>query len=92
LAATWWSGIRIDSQLVEWGLTLDRRGERLRLLCDSYGLDRRQRASLFDELVEHRRKRVEQSGEWQGVVPREIIAANLDWAIDHAPVLSKFLA
>ena len=46
----------------------------------------------FDELVEHRRKRLDQRGEWQGVVPREIIAANLDWAMDHAPVLSKFLA
>jgi hypothetical protein len=91
LAATWWAGIRIDSQLVEWGLPLDRRGERLRLLCDSYGLDRRQRAALFDELVEHRRKRLEQR-ESRGVVPREIIVANLDWAMDHAPVLSKFLA
>lgn len=90
LAATYWAGLRIDRQLVEWGLPLDHRGERLRLLCDSYGLDQRQRAALFDELIEHRRKRLEQR-EWRGVVPRDIIVANLDWAMDQAPKLSTFL-
>lgn len=90
LAATYWAGLRIDLQLVEWGLPLDRRGERLRLLCDSYGLGRDQRETLFDELIEHRRKRLEQR-EWRGVVPRELIVANLDWALDHAPALTQFL-
>jgi aminoglycoside phosphotransferase (APT) family kinase protein len=90
LAATWWAGVRIDSQLVEWGLPLDRRGERLRLLCDSYGLDQAQRAGLLDRLIEHRRSQLEHP-EWRGVSPREIIAANLDWTTDHAPTLLKFL-
>lgn len=90
LAATYWAGLRIDRQLLEWGLPLDRRGERLRILCDSYGLDRRQRGALFGELMEHRRNRLEQR-EWQEVVPREIIVANFDWAVAHAPRLSKFL-
>ena len=60
LAATYWAGLRIDRQLLEWGLPLDRRGERLRILCDSYGLDRRQRGALFGELIEHRRNHLEQ--------------------------------
>jgi hypothetical protein len=90
LAATYWAGLRIDSQLVEWGLPLDRRGERLRLLCDSYGLDSRQRVSLFDELIEHRQKQLEQR-EWRQVVPHEVIVANLDWAMGQAPRLAKFL-
>lgn len=90
LAATYWAGLRIDSQLVEWGLPLDLRGERLRLLSDSYGLDQRQRASLFDELIEHRQRRLEQRG-WRGVVPREVIVANLHWAKAQAPRLAKYL-
>jgi hypothetical protein len=90
LAATYWAGLRIDSQLLEWGLPLDRRGERLRLLCDSYGLDRRQRSTLLDELIEHRRKRLERR-EWRGVTPREVIVANLEWVLDQAPRLRTFL-
>lgn len=90
LAATYWAGLRIDSQLVEWGLPLDGRGQRLRLLCDAYGLDHRERSSLFDELIRHRRKRLEQH-EWRGVVPREIIVANFEWAKAHAEELGKFL-
>lgn len=91
LAATYWAGVRIDAQLLEWGLPLDRRGERLRLLCDSYGLDQAQRAVLFEELIEHRQKRLEQR-EWRGVVPRTLIVANLDWTVEHSPHLSSFLA
>jgi hypothetical protein len=91
LAATYWAGIRIDRQLVEWGLPLDRRGERLRLLCDAYGLDADQRSTLFDELIAHRRDRVER-GEWRGVTPREVIVANLAWTQEHAAELGRFLS
>lgn len=90
MAATYWASLRIDTQLLEWRLPLDRRGERLRLLCDSYGLDRQQRSTLLDELIQHRRKRLEQ-GTWRGVTPRHVIVANLEWAVDHAPRLAKFL-
>ena len=58
LAATYWAGLRIDEQLIEWGIPLERRGERLRLLCDAYGLDRAARASLLDELIVYRRQRI----------------------------------
>jgi hypothetical protein len=91
LAATYWAGVRIDSQLCDWGLPLDRRGERLRLLCDSYGLDPQQRSTLLDELIRHRRNRLER-GEWRGVTPREIIAANLAWTVKHALQFATFLA
>ena len=90
LAATYWGGIRIDTELRQWGLPLDRRGELLRLLCDSYGLDAAQRSTLFDELIAHRRDRLER-GEWRGVTPREVIAANLEWTVEHAQDLSRFL-
>jgi hypothetical protein len=91
LAATYWAGIRIDEQLVQWGIPLERRGERLRLLCDSYGLDASQRARLLDALVEHRQSRL-QRGAFRGTAPVEIIRANLRWTEDHARELGTFLA
>jgi Phosphotransferase enzyme family len=91
LAATYWAGVRIDDQLVEWGLPLDRRGERLRILCDAYGLEGDGRSRLLDELVEHRRRRVDQ-GAWRGATPRHVILANLRWVEDHRSELARFLA
>jgi Phosphotransferase enzyme family len=90
LAATYWAGVRIDRQLLECGLPLERRGERLRLLCDSYGLNAAQRSTLLDELIAHRRDRVER-GEWRGVTPREVIVENLRWTEDHSDQLATFL-
>jgi aminoglycoside phosphotransferase (APT) family kinase protein len=91
LAATYWAGVRIDEQLVQWGVPLDRRGERLRLLCDAYGLDGTQRSSLLDELVEYRRGRIER-GEWRGATPRDVIVANQRWVEEHRDELARFLA
>lgn len=91
MAATYWAGIRIDEQLVEWGIPVDRRGERLRLLCDAYGLEAGERATLFDELLEFRRERIEQ-GLWRGTAPIEVIRANYEWTKDHRAELDTFLA
>jgi Phosphotransferase enzyme family len=91
LAATWWAGTRIDDQLLEWGLPLGRRGERLRILCDAYGLDRSQRASLLPELIAHRRSALER-GVVRGSTLRETIVANLRWTEDNAAELGTFLA
>ncbi len=91
LAATYWAGIRIDEQLRQWGLPLERRGERLRILCDAYGLEPAQRSSLLLELIEHRRRGIEQ-GAFRGTTPREIIVANLRWTQEHAAELGTFLA
>ncbi len=90
LAATYWACIRIDGQLLEWGLPLGGRGKRLRLLCDAYGLETAQRSTLLDELIAHRRNRV-MRGEWRGVTPREVIVANLEWTEAHAAELLRFL-
>jgi hypothetical protein len=91
LASTYLAGIRIDAQLLEWGLPLDRRGERLRLLSDAYGLDADARASLFDELIAHRQARVEAHA-FRGTTPVEVIVANLRWTEEHAAELATFLA
>jgi hypothetical protein len=93
LAATYWAPIRIDEQCDQWGLLLpfERRGERLRLLCDAYGLDGAQRASLVDELVTYRRLRIE-NGDFRGTAPPEVIRANLRWTETHAAELATFLA
>ena len=91
LAATYWAGIRIDAQLEEWGIPLGRRGERLRLLCDAYGLDAGQRGALFDTLIDHRRRRLEQ-GAFRGTATRSLISANLRWTEERADELATFLA
>jgi hypothetical protein len=87
-AATYWAGVRIDRQLVEWGIPLERRGERLRILCDAYGLDAAERSRLFDELIAYRRSgRVP-----RGTTPIEVIRENLRWTEEHAAELGTFLA
>jgi hypothetical protein len=90
LAATYWAGLRIDDTLREWGLPLDRRGERLRLLCDGYGLDVTGRASLLDELLAQRRGRLER-GDWR-FSPRAVAEENLRWLEEHREPLARFLA
>jgi hypothetical protein len=93
LAATYWAPLRIDEQCEAWGLLLPfaRRGERLRLLCDAYGLDRPQRASLLDELIAYRRLRIA-NRDWRGTALPETIRANLRWTETHAAELATFLA
>jgi aminoglycoside phosphotransferase (APT) family kinase protein len=90
LAATYWAGTRIDEQLIEWGIPLERRGERLRLLCDAYGLDEAGRAVLLDELIAYRRERIEQRL-YRGTTPVAVIRANHRWVQDHATALATFL-
>lgn len=91
LAATWWAGTRIDEQLLEWGIPLERRGERLRILCDAYGLDRPQRASLLPQLIAHRRDGIAR-GAFRGTTRPETVLANLRWTEDRAAELGTFLS
>jgi len=91
LAATYWAGIRIDSQLDEWGISKERRGARLRILCDAYGLDAGQRGSLLPELIDYRRDRIA-TGAFRGTTPRSVIVANLRWTEANAAELGTFLA
>jgi hypothetical protein len=90
LAGTYWGGLRIDRQLTEWGIPLDGRGERLRLLCDGYGLDADARARLLPELLAQRRGRLER-GDWR-VASRSVIEENLLWLEEHQEGLARFLA
>ncbi len=53
-AAYFWAPLRTDEQAAEWGLPTDRRGERLRQLCDAYGLD--DRGDLLDRVLAQRRR------------------------------------
>ena len=91
LAATYWAGLRIDEQLVEWGIPLERRGQRLRLLCDAYGLARAARASLLDELIMYRRERIA-SRKTRGTIPMKVIEANLRWTEQNSGYFASFLA
>jgi hypothetical protein len=91
MAATYWAGIRIDEQLVEWGIPTERRGERLRILCDAYGLGVDERDSLLRELIDFRRERLAK-GLWRGATPIEVIRANLRWTEEHMAELGTFLA
>lgn len=52
-AACFWAPLRTDAG--EWGLPSDRRPERVRLLCDAYGLSAEDRARLVDHAIKHRR-------------------------------------
>lgn len=89
LAATYWAGIRADSQLAGWGVPLERRGERLRLLCDAYGLTAEQRSTLLDELVAQREGRLERA-DWR-VTGREAVLENLVWLARHRAELEAAL-
>ena len=91
MAATYWAGIRIDEQLIEWGIPTERRGERLRILCDAYGLGVDERDSLLRELIDFRRERLAK-GLWRGATPIEVIRANLRWTEEHMAELGTFLA
>lgn len=90
LAATYWAGIRADEQLVPWGVPLDRRAERLRILCDAYGLTTVQRAVLLDELVAQREGRLRRA-DWR-VTGRDAVVANLRWLAEHRRELARALA
>jgi hypothetical protein len=91
LAATYWTSLRIDEQVLVWGLPLERRGERLRLLCDAYGLGVDERARVLPELIAYRRTRIER-GEWRGTTLRATVLANHRWVERHAAELEGFLA
>ena len=54
-AANMWVPLAHDARAIALGLPPERRGKRLRLLCDGYGLDATERAELLD-VVAHRNR------------------------------------
>jgi hypothetical protein len=103
LAAGYWAPLRTDAQAAEWGLPLDRRGERLRLLCDAYGLDAHERSRLLEVHLDRRRLGYEAHRLWGGVERRDgwremwdagsgtLILANLEWIEEHRIELESWL-
>lgn len=102
-AASYWAPLRIDAQALEWGLPLDRRGARLRLLCDAYRLDTEGRMRLLDTFVERRLLGYEAHRIWGGIERRpgwrelwdrgsgELIRANIRWIEEHRAELETWL-
>jgi Phosphotransferase enzyme family len=103
-ACSYWAPLLRDSIALEWGLPTERRGERMRLLCDAYGLDATERARVLDEVVRRRRLGLEAHRLWGGVERRpgwremwdagsaEQFAANMRWLEEHRPELERWLA
>jgi len=58
MAAAWWAPLRPDAEAERWGFPLHRRGHRLRLLCDGYGLE--ERGDIVERYLARRRENVEQ--------------------------------
>jgi hypothetical protein len=103
-ACSYWAPLLRDSIALDWGLPTDRRGERMRLLCDAYGLDAAERAGVLDEVVRRRRFGYEAHRLWGGVERRpgwremwdagsaDQFAANMAWLDEHRPELERWLA
>ncbi|MDX6438977.1 MAG: hypothetical protein QOF45_1560 [Gaiellaceae bacterium] len=102
-AASYWAPLILDSIAEEWGLPTDRRGERLRLLCDSYGLEAHEREGLLDEVVRRRQLGYEAHRIWGGIERRagwremwdegsaERFTANMRWLEDNRGELGRWL-
>jgi hypothetical protein len=102
-AASYWAPLRIYDEAEEWGLPTDRRGERLRLLCDAYGLEAGHRADLLDNFMERRRLGYEAHRVWGGIERRpgwaemwdggsgQRILGNIAWVDQHRQELDRWL-
>jgi aminoglycoside phosphotransferase (APT) family kinase protein len=102
-AASYWAPLITDDGARTWGLPTDRRGPRLRLLCDAYGLDDHERAGLIDEVARRRKLGYEAHRLWGGVERRPgwremwdagsaaTFEANLRWLAEHREELESWL-
>jgi len=102
-AASHWVPLRTDEQAREWGLPTNRRRERLRLLCDSYGLDAAERARVVDVVLERRRFGYDAHRIWGGLERRkgwaemwdagsgERMLANTRWVERHRAKIESWL-
>jgi hypothetical protein len=102
-AAAWWVPLRRDAGAARWGLPIDRRPERLRLLVEGYGLDDARRsgfAAMLRRVVHgwHESYRI-----WGGVERRPgwaerwdhgrnpQIKAEVRWVDEHASQIDSWL-
>jgi Ser/Thr protein kinase RdoA (MazF antagonist) len=84
MAASWWAPLQTDLRAERWGFPLDRRGERLRRLCDGYGLE--ERSDLIDRLVALRSRRLEADAE-----RAQRARLDIQWLEDHRAELESWL-
>jgi hypothetical protein len=102
-AANFWAPLQLDAKAVAWGLPTDRRGPRLRLLCDGYGLEPVECLRLLDVVAHRHEIGYETHRLWGGVERRpgwaemwdagsgdEILARNR-WFEAHRDDLLAFL-
>ena len=99
--ALWWAPLRPDAEAEKWGLPTDRRGERLRAICDAYGLEARE--DLLERAVTQRRggyelhRRLgleEQRPGWKEMWDRgsgEVALAGIRWLEVHRGELEAWL-
>lgn len=102
-ASAYWAPLIRDSVAQEWGLPTERRGARMRLLCDAYGLEADERRCLLDEVVRRRRFGYETHRLWGGVERRpgwremwdagsaEQFEANMRWLEENRRELERWL-
>jgi hypothetical protein len=99
--ASWWAPLRPAEEAERWGFPLERRGERTRLICDSYGLD--ERGDLIERALAQRHGGYELhrtlGGEqrlhgwremWDGGSGKQIIDG-IRWLKEHCKELEAWL-
>jgi hypothetical protein len=102
-AACFWVPVASDERAAELGLSPARRGDRLRLLCDSYGLEADVRARFVDAVCAYLQRAYELHRLWGAIEGRpkwrklweagsgDAINAELAWVSSHKNELERFL-
>jgi hypothetical protein len=102
-AACFWVPVATDARTAQLGLPTTRRGDRLRLLCDAYGLDADVRARVVDAICAYLLRGHELHRLWGAIEGQpkwrklweagsgEAINAELAWVSSHRDELERFL-
>jgi hypothetical protein len=87
-AAAWWAPLRPDEVVVARGFDVARRGERLRLLCDAYGLEDDLRARIVEAAI---RAQLEWADDPPGEEEAVLMRANAAWMDANRADLERWL-
>jgi aminoglycoside phosphotransferase (APT) family kinase protein len=102
-AACFWTPLCSDADAERRGLPCGRRGERLRLLCDAYGLSAPEREGLIDAVAAYLQRGYELHRSWGALERRpkwrrmwesgsgEAILDNAAWLDEHRGGLVRWL-
>jgi Phosphotransferase enzyme family len=86
--AAWWAPLRPDDVVRARGFDPARRGERLRVLCDGYGLGEEQRSRVLDAAVQ---AQLEWAEDPPGPAEAEAMRASAAWIVAHRYELEPWL-